>query len=351
VIDTTLNLPAIRTSDAIRYKRCRRYWDFTSGMRRHLEPANAEYNINLWQGTAMHFALEDYHGYNRFKDPCKALEAFYHAFDPDDLPLSAEEALAQTMGMLEYYLKWLKQRDEFRTVWIDGKPQVEVRFQIYIPELHCFYQGTFDRIVEDSDSRVWVTDYKSAKIVDTAKLETDQQISRYSWAAERWYDIEIEGVLYQQFRKAVPQPPQTLKNGELSTNKQQKTTHTLYMETLLERFGHINKIPSKYFEMLEHLSSMESFEGDYYIRWDRVRRNEAAKAKEYEYILMEGSEMLNPELPIYPNSTRDCAWECGFRTVCISMNDGSDWEYMLDEGFRKQVESDDWRNRIKWPKE
>jgi hypothetical protein len=59
--------------------------------------------------------------------------------------------------------------------------------------------------------------------------------------------------------------------------------------------------------------------------------------------------MLNPELPLYPNPTRDCMWDCSFRSVCLAMDDGSDWQFILNSEFAVRNEEDPWRKRIKWP--
>ena len=345
----------IHTSDRTLFKRCRRKWDLRSPLRRHLVPKDKPENIHLWFGTGFHFALEDYHGYNRFGDPVKALEAYYMTFNPDELPEEAEETMALGMDMLEYYKKWLQQRDTYKTVWVGGEPLVEVKFELELTELSeirdkpVIYRGTIDRVVEDPFGNWWVQDYKTAKNIDTNKLANDPQISTYVWAAEQYFECEFEGMIFSQFAKNTPNPPQVLKNGELSVNKQQKTTHRIYRDELLKRYPD-GKFPSKYVEFLGYLAEQETPEGDRFIRSDEVERNIHAKEMTYKHILEEAAEMTDPGLPLYPNPTRDCSWDCDFRSVCIAMDEGSDWEYMLEEFYEpKKEEGDEWRNRIKWP--
>lgn len=349
------DIVAIHTHDRILYKRCRRHWDFSSTIRRGLEPSSTAPNANLWLGSGVHFALEDFHGYNRFGDPMVALDAYYNAFSEEQLPMEADSLMESGLKMLEYYLIWRKHRDDYTTLWVDGVPQVEVNFQIVLDQVEdpkgrpVLYRGTFDRVVRDVYGRLWLVDYKTARVIDTDKLETDPQISAYLWAGEMWYGEPIEGILYLQISKEPPVAPRRLTNGTLSLDKRQRTTHGLYRAELLGQYGHQSKFPSQYVEFLNELAGQETPEGNRFIRMDLVRRNEAASASTYQHVLAEAREMLRLDLPIYPNFTRDCARDCSFRTACMCMEDGSDWQYILEAEFGKKGETNEWRKRIKWP--
>lgn len=346
----------IHTHDRIRYKRCRRKWDLSSPVRRHLEPKQDTPNINLWFGTGFHFALEDYHGFNRFGDPAEALLAFYKAFRPNELPEGSEDIITLGMDMFDHYKRWLEYRDSYRTVWIEGVPQVEVRFALELTDLSeiagkpVVFRGTIDRVVEDANGNWWVQDFKTAAHVDLNKLANDPQIGNYVWAAEQYYQREIMGMVYTQFAKKVPKQPTVLKSGELSLNKQQKTTHYLYRKELLDRYPDGN-FPPRYVEFLNHLASLETPEGDEYIRQDEVQRNIHAKVSTYNHMWKEVREMIDPDLAIYPNPTRDCSWDCTeFRPVCIAMDEGDDYEYLIQEFYRRKEEDDEtWRDRIQYP--
>jgi hypothetical protein len=346
---------AIHTHDRITFKRCRRKWLLSSPLKASMR-IKGDQPLALWLGTGGHFALEDYHGYRRFPDMEEALGAYYDAFSEDELPPGAGEELGNIVGILEYYKTWLARRDEYETVWIDGVPQVEVHFQLELRELSeslgrpVYYEGTFDRVVVDSDGGWWLVDYKFVSSIDTDKLETDLQVSSYLWAAEQHYQRPFEGMLYIQLTKSPPEYPKPLVRGGLSVDKRQRTTHALYRQALLE-FYPDGKFPQQYIEFLNYLAEQETPEGDRFIWWTKVRRNQASKMSTFQHILMEGYEMLNPHLSIYPNSTRDCMWDCSFRSVCLAMDDGGDWEYLLKEQYEIVEERDAWRNRIKWPEQ
>ncbi|MGL5075375.1 MAG: hypothetical protein ACRDBG_05970, partial [Waterburya sp.] len=81
-----------------------------------------------------------------------------------------------------------------------------------------------------------------------------------------------------------------------------------------------------------------------------VRRNKYQKEAEYVKIILEGREMLDPSLPLYPNPTRDCIWDCNFRSVCLAMDDGGDWNHILSTEYI-QSEENHWRKNIKFPLE
>jgi hypothetical protein len=73
---------------------------------------------------------------------------------------------------------------------------------------------------------------------------------------------------------------------------------------------------------------------------------------EFEKIIAESTEMLDPDLPIYPNPTEDCYWDCQFKDISQGIDSGDDWEYILSTEFVAfQGYDDSWRKRIAWPNE
>jgi len=409
----------LRTSDRRVFRRCLRKWDYISSMRQNLTRSGAEQNINFWFGSAIHYAMEDFHGWNVYGDPRRAFYAYYKAFKEDDLPLGAEACYELGMSMLSYYLTWYPRYNsatQFETVWLDengeqvkpftpgATPCVEQKFMIpldvsvitdietdtiyakYVEgsenDAHAypgqgtlitvapgdykfdgegmavvqdnellwidaqgvthkvqvvpiFYHGTMDRIVSDKFGRWWILDYKTAKGADTNKLDTDDQIGAYIWAANKLFKKPIYGFIYLQLTKDSVQAPRRLKNGDLSVDKKQKTTYSLLKMEILKDYGSVDRAPNKIIQFLNDLAARETPEGDRFIRWDFVRRNEEQIANVEKCIYGELSMMLNPDLYCYPNPTRDCIWDCPVRDVCIASDRGDtdtieaffkDWE-------------------------
>lgn len=386
---------ALHTHDSLAFKRCRRKWFFSSPFQMHLQPKASikGSNPNLWFGTGFHFALEDYHGYNRFGDPVKAFEAYVAAHEPEELPAEIDDLIELGHAMLEYYKEWEAEHCKWKTVYRDGVPLVEEKLSLVLEPLSHFvhegyiykafipsegqdplykceeepdkwytydemiaygaeykeivFHGTIDRVVEDQNGLWWLLDYKTAKSVDTGKLALDPQISKYCWAAEQWLEHEIEGMVYVQCTKSPPKAPKMTSKG-LSTDKRQKTTHNLYRRAIKEVYGDLNKAPNNVVDFLGELADRETENGNSFIRYDWVPRNEYSKEQTYLNILAEGREILDPNLSLYPNPTRDCAWDCSFRDMCLAMEEGADWKFYLDE-FEKRPET--MENEVKgWEK-
>jgi RecB family exonuclease len=307
----------------------------------------------LWFGSAFHFALEDYHGYNRFQDPSAALAAYYDATRRQHPP-QASELYQLGVSMLDHYKLWLRRRNEFQTYWVGGVPQVEVSFYLPLARFgdNIYYSVTFDRVARDPHGRLWIIDYKTAQRFNTAKLETDPQVSAYMWAANYIYGEVPEGIVYMQFLKNTPHRPMRLTRGGLSVNKQQCTTYEIAYEAGLEEYGSKSAFPEPYKEFLKHLMLEESPDGDKFIRRDLVRRNAGQVSSEEWKVFHEVRDMLDPELPLYPNPTRDCSWDCPFVAPCIATDDGMDSgsiQLMLDELYIPRKDEPEWRSKIQWP--
>jgi hypothetical protein len=416
----------VRTSGRRVFRRCLRKWGFQSSMRMNLQRKGTEQNINFWFGTGIHFAMEDYFGYNRFGDPVRAFQAYYAAFPAYDRPEGADEHYYLGIGMLEYFKEWYKRHNVsygFETVWLDesgnevapgtpgAHPLVEESFmldlglrvwvredleqivfkdddalhaavakglvrhdtkqneyylleldpvsgirEVHLVRVPIYYHGTLDRVVRDRYGRWWIMDWKTAKGADTNKLETDDQISAYMWAAEQWFRRPIHGFVYVQLTKEVAKPPKRLANGQLSVDKKQKTTYSLYRKALIEEYGEVRRAPKKMIDFLNWLASEETPEGDRFIRWDMVTRTREQKISTYHHIMAEVKMMIDPDLYLFPNPTRDCIWDCPFRDACLMMDKGQKDQARkwLEEYFEPRPREEDgniqeWRARIPWP--
>lgn len=369
----------LRTSDRIAFKQCRRKWAWSSHLKYNLSPVHLA--APLWFGSAVHYALEDYHGYNRFGRPAEAFKAYCISTAQNwkrDLPSDAQEHYRLGIAVLDYYVdKWLaaypRKADE--TYWdknpTTGKmePQVEVNFEIPIPidmggpllRKYCeelgidviLYRGTIDRIGIDEWGFLWIIEYKTAKVFQTTHFPTDPQCTAYVWATEQIYDREVAGVIYHQFGKRMPKGPALLAGGGLSTAQNMVTSYPLYKDSMERLYGSVEHSPSKNQTFLNQLIKAENSDRDRYIIRDKVYRNDWQSSNELQKILLELEDYLNPDLPLYPNPTRDCARLCSFLTPCVNLDDGSDWEALLAQTFIERDLPVDrmWRQRLPSPNE
>jgi hypothetical protein len=362
----------IHTSDRALFKRCRRKWNWQSGMRENLIPLGQAVDA-LWFGSGWHFLMEDYHGYRKFPTMDHAIVAYKEAFRHSELPGNVRDLMDLMAGMADYYVNsWLVYHpDEYETLWVNGVPQVEVDVDIDITVslfaaclrrfgssdwlanvLHgrpVIYRLTFDRVVVTPEGFIRGVDYKTARQIDTNKLSNDPQVESYHWGGSLFYGDQFDGVIWQQFFKGFPDEPEWLSASQrFSFNKKQDTTYPIFRRAIKERYnGHI---PTMYNGVLSEFAEQQGDWGDRYIRRDILRRNPYSRGTAQDKILDEVLDMLDPGLPLYPNPTRDCSWDCAFKDACIATDDGSDAEFILSSSFvRWQGYKQDWKRRIVFP--
>lgn len=379
----------IRTSDRIAFKQCRRKWGWSSHLKQNL---GSKYLASpLWFGSAIHFALEDFHGHNRFGTPSRAFTAYCIATSKQynrDLPDDAQEHYTLGVKMMDYYVDyWLRYRKPTKTYWcppiptgdpvVDRGgtedspnrheswiPQVEVNFEIPIPldehpTLAAFaaaqgadcilYRGTFDRVGIDDEGSLWIVEYKTAKRVENYHYQTDPQITTYSWAASNIYSRDVVGTKYYQFVKNAPEPPRILSSGKLSTASNLVCSAPLYRAALEKMYGANEGIwPVDAKNKLVEFQMAETENKDRYIVRESIRRNAHMCQAEAMKILLEVEDMINPDLPLYPNPTRQCPYMCSFLAPCVTMDDGGDWEWELEQEFSSRDQDADrfWRKRL-----
>ena len=120
----------------------------------------------------------------------------------------------------------------------------------------------------------------------------------------------------------------------------------LSLMNLYEYLGN-PRIPAENIKCLNAFAAMENEDSDQYIRRDFIKRNAHSIQAEGVKILLEVEDMMNPDLPLYPNPTKDCSWDCRFNTACVSLDDGSDWEHELKQlVLEEKRERDPWRQYL-----
>lgn len=325
----------LRTSDRMLFRRCRRLWGWTSHLRQGrslLE--NADY---FWFGSGIHYALEDYHGLNLYGHPAKAFLAFVMASrEVGTVPGTWMEHQAMGLSLMSYYADhWLLHRPPLETYNVSGIPQVEVNgaidLGVQLPDGRpVFYGFTLDRVIIDEYGRLWIVEYKTAKAIKESHLDVDEQVTAYCWAAWRLYKQHVAGVVYQQFKKSIPALPKVLSSGKVSTDMRQATSAALYAKMLTDMYGSVEMSPNENIVALNKFRAKEDSDKDKFIVRSYVERNEQQLLSFERRIHMELEDMSREDLPLYPNPTRDCEYLCPLQVSCIAMEDGSDWERLLD---------------------
>ena len=323
----------IHTSERKTFKTCRQNLDVNSPNRMALEPNREAQALRL--GTAIHAGLEVLYepttwNVDRTSIHALALLAFIKAYPAPDGDDNWEAEVALGKGMLEAYFSWARTEDIGLTP-LSVEQKFEVELQLTWPMLNepTFYAGRLDAIVQDRHGDYWIMDHKTAGKFDPEEfLVMDEQVTSYCWAMQHVLGIPIAGFIYNELRKDVAHPPEVLKNGTLSKNKQQNTTHDLYLAKIRE----LGQEPFIYNDILEHLLA----QGNKFFRRTFVRRSPRELQLAGDRIVLEASDMLN-DPSIYPNPDRHCTW-CSFKAPCLARMDGSDYEWILTENFHKKVD-------------
>lgn len=353
----------IHTSDRIAFRRCRRAWHWSSPLRSFLR--KKEQRAPLWFGSGWHFVMEDFHGLREYESPVHAwrdyVRATYEIYGESYMPTDWRSLAELGEGMARYYEIWLVGRDPLKTYVVDGIPQVEVNVKIPLPVSAetlerlgvdvIYYNMTLDRVIENEYGLLAIGEYKTAKAIYKAHYLTDPQITAYDWGAQCIYpDKSIDGVYYYQFKKNVPDEPTILKsNGRISTNKQMSTTHRLYRDSLIRMYGTVDMAPKENVDHLNWLAASEEPTNDGFISRDFIARNSYNRQVEGIKIMLELEDMLNPDLPLYNNPTRECVmFPCDFMDPCVALDNGDDWESIINEDYESRAEDkDSWRHHLR----
>ena len=227
----------IHGSDVASYKRCRRYWDWTSPSRNNLRRRVEIHGINmpLWFGTGIHYALEKYYDPILKHDPLETFKTWYQnqweggVVDEEWLRQATTFILVLLMwvkarywkikglkemlpnievvqedfeahkelgiGMLTFYKEYAAKNDEFIVVAAESTYSIPLGFEAvdiredspnygHKSEVHA--RGKRDAIVFfPEQNKYGIIDHKTAVRIDEdyfKKLEKDEQCSNYLWA-------------------------------------------------------------------------------------------------------------------------------------------------------------------------
>lgn len=354
----------VRTSDRLAWKRCRRSHWFGSIQHRNLVPRRGskplEFGTDMHEAWGVYYDPETWHLIRNKTHRPLILESALQTFIQSNkarrveasevgggLSIDIEEDFDEReklgVGMLKAYFDWAPTVDNFTVKY------VEVDFEVPIltpegTEMTCschdwpvVYQGRLDGIVQDASGWYWILEHKTAaQLGPTDHLALDEQTGSYCWAVQHMLGIRVAGVIYNEAVKKVPHTPQELMRPQdgrrFSVNKMQDTTYEIASKFLVEQG-----------EDLRHYEIFLDFlriQGNKFFRRTQVHRNTYELSDQGRRIYYEAKEMLNPETVPYPNPSRFNCQMCAFRTPCLAMNDGSDYEYILNEDFRIRTQEE-----------
>jgi AAA+ ATPase superfamily predicted ATPase len=309
-----------RGSEIQDYLRCKKRYNYRWIQK--LEPKEA--NEKLTIGSAIHKFLELWHSEYRIDEAMEA--TFKYMLDASEGidHMAYEDMLTLVSKVCRNYTETYNHDPNWTVL------ATEKQFSIPLDD-GTNYIGTIDMIVEDEDGYVWFIDHKTTVAIDIfdKNSDMDRQISRYWWALEQ-LDYNVHGFIYNIILKDFPQLPKLLKSGQLSKDKSQKTTATMYRKAIL-----INKLnEADYADFLQFLDEQpkEFFRR---IKVERTQAEVLASIDEMEDVI----EDIRNTKSYYRNITKDCHWDCAFKSLCQAEMDGSNANHIRNELFKvKEVE-------------
>jgi hypothetical protein len=212
-------------------------------------------------------------------------------------------------------------------------------------ELEVHNRGRMDAIWRKPNGKHGVMDHKTSSRMDEdffEKLETDEQVTSYMYAAEieaKYYDLPYAGqameeVIYNVLRKAYPRPPTMVRGGLFSVDRQNESpTYEMLMAFIEENGIDVESLPEKHKGYVAYLRDI----GDeqFFVR-KLVRRNRHQLANAGYRLYLEALDMLDPNLRIYPNISNNYqCLRCAFRAPCMAKESGADWEQMLRDNYTR----------------
>lgn len=132
----------------------------------------------------------------------------------------------------------------------------EIKFEITVEGCEDNpYVGYIDAIGE-YNGEIYLMEFKTAASVSIDHVSIDSQLTSYLWACRELDIYNPKGVLWICNRKASEKQPTILKNGNLSTAKNQGVPYRAYKEKADELYGD-NK-PQHILDFMEWLKQNES---------------------------------------------------------------------------------------------
>ena len=184
---------------------------------------------------------------------------------------------------------------------------------------------------------LWVIDHKTTSSApQDSGLDFDDQATAYCYSIYRWLGIVPRGICFNYLVKQVPKEPRILTNGNLSTAKDQLTTAEKYRQELINQGLMLKDGTVKSAKHAEAYEALLSHGWDrFFIRHYASRNLQELKQFE-EHLFEEWQDMhdcWNGDLAIYPNLSKFHCPRCSVGPICKAMNDGSDWQSVMDTRY------------------
>jgi len=326
----------IHISDVGAYKKCRRMWNWSSPLRGNLEPFDKY--APFFVGSMVHHALEYWY---KFNTPPVASVFSYAAKNCSTTEIddpNIREQINLAVDLVNHYLLWQAK---------DQSILADANFEFIAPEQsfktilwrnsrkRIWLAGTFDGVVKQlSSGKYYLWEIKTTRsLIEREKqLALDEQTTAYANAAQTVVGYDISGIVYTLIKKKVPEFPKVNNDGQLSQSKSQDTTPEFYLDCIKRNHPNITKeqIKTIYGNFINYLCQ----EPSKYFRRLVVNRSAMELHRDKLELIAAAQEMVDNRTPIFRSGGPHCNY-CLFRSPCIALNAGRDYQSILAEGYTK----------------
>lgn len=272
----------INNSEIQSFKWCRRNWYFNYFL--NLEPIKE--STHTWLGSLFHKYKE---AHNTGKD--------WRELIPEQGDKEYDVELS--VRMMEGYVEWLEETGadaHLEAEMVEEK--IEYTFPQPIMGRTVVITTKMDRLLKDSDGILHVEDTKTVQnLADMAnpRLRLNEQLLTYVVVIKLALNKVVADCILDLARK--------VKRTGTAKPPFYERVEVTYNET------HLNNHYHQLRAVIEDIFTLE----------DRLRENPA---------------YTNPY--IYPTVSRDCTWKCPFIDICPLVDDGSNFEWALENLFKER---------------
>lgn len=291
----------IRNSSITKYLRCKRSWmlSYQRNLETNWDKRTTPQKFDT--GIAVHAALE---AFSRNEDWSAAIDINWSNIQDElseeaDIKKWENELVVLPKIMVEGYIEWREENGIDVGYELLG---AELKLEAYLGMVHgedVTLYGTIDRLMRNPAGKLVIDDYKTVQTMDTVPtLATNWQVNNYALlVAANYGEFPVEGrhtQLKRVKRTATAKPPFY---GQIHTtfNEVKSANHRIHLSSVVN----------------DMVATMQVLESD----------------------------LTSHHWACPPNPTRDCSWDCSFRDVCPTMDNGGDWEHALEVGFRQREEA------------
>lgn len=297
---------SISNSEIQTYKDCRRKWYLTHYLQYGVSRDDVEVGARAL-GIKVHIALDEWYKStltNYDGPPVNLVDCITELYDEDikRWPAAAPELRKEkdlARAMLQGYVEWLDETgaDEFFTL-----VSTEATIEVDSPVPGVKIRGRLDqRVVRSTDGARLFLDHKTRPSIsgESTLLPIDEQMKMYAL-------LEYLDAL----QKTGEGPPERTDGGLYNILRKVKRTATAKPPF----YGRI--------EVRHNMDTLRSM-------WLRVQKI-IEEIVEMRAALDAGGDHRYWAVP---RPSKDCSWKCPFLSVCPMMDDGSDWQGLLEEHY------------------